>query len=584
MYPSHARGFRLRLILIASIATALILGLAAIMAVNVLNYRRFNALTRRSQQVQQQILGTSNAVHATRASLGEYLLSGDPGALQVVLARMTGIDDSSRQLVAMTATQPEQNRRARSLRKLLLAHVAVMRDALRIYQQSGQSAALDELRARDASAGTATMQALVGEMRHAERAHLARTEAQRGHAADLATWSAIACLSCALLLVLSAMALIFREQRITLRSREALMQAYLQLAQSLEDSRGLTDRMQRLHMLSETLQSCRNMHEALEVLPPSLDDMLPGISGRILLVNASRNLVENAAGWGDLILNCESVFAPDDCLALRRGQAYPEPDMPVKIRCAHLGAGKDDGNVTWACIPLLAQGETLGVMHLQLDGPMRPEIHELAMSLGEQLGLMLGNLKLQESLRMQSIHDPLTGLFNRRYLEASLARELLRNTRHDRRLTLLMMDIDQFKRFNDMHGHDAGDELLQQFASMLRDRVRVEDISCRYGGEEFTVILPETDLEAGLARAEDIRAHTSQLKVRHRGQLLGPVSVSIGLAVQPLHGSDPETLVHAADQALYRAKQGGRNRVEVASREAAAIPAMRTIDQTSPHS
>lgn len=228
--------------------------------------------------------------------------------------------------------------------------------------------------------------------------------------------------------------------------------------------------------------------------------------------------------------------------------------------------------MTWSCIPLLTQGETLGVMHLRLEGPVRPEIQELVVTPGEQLGLMLGNLKLQESLRMQSIHDPLTGLFNRRYLEASLAREMLRNMRHGRRLTLLMMDIDHFKRFNDMHGHDAGDELLQQFASVLRDRVRVEGIPCRYGGEEFTVILPETDLEAGLMRAEDIRAHTSQLKVRHRGQLPGQVSVSIGLSVQPLHGTDPETRPHAAEQALYRAKQAGRNRVEVACREPAPEP------------
>lgn len=171
--------------------------------------------------------------------------------------------------------------------------------------------------------------------------------------------------------------------------------------------------------------------------------------------------------------------------------------------------------------------------------------------------------RLQESLRQQSIRDPLTGLYNRRYLEESLPRELARCERTGRPLAVMMLDLDHFKSLNDFHGHEAGDQFLLGFARLLQSLCRREDIACRYGGEEFTLILPEMDRETALSRAHRIREETARLTVRHGGQDLGPATISIGIVMFPEHGGDGSPL-EAADAALYRAKHAGRNRVEIA--------------------
>lgn len=173
----------------------------------------------------------------------------------------------------------------------------------------------------------------------------------------------------------------------------------------------------------------------------------------------------------------------------------------------------------------------------------------------------MANLRLQETLRTQSVRDPLTGLFNRRYLEVSLERELLRASRRALPLAALMLDIDHFKRFNDSYGHDAGDALLAQFADVLKRTVRSEDIACRYGGEEFTVVLLEADALAAAQRAEAIRAAVAEMSVVHQQQQLPHVTVSVGVALFPRDARGPEDLLRRADAALYAAKRAGRDRV-----------------------
>src|SRR5690606_13720823 len=170
-------------------------------------------------------------------------------------------------------------------------------------------------------------------------------------------------------------------------------------------------------------------------------------------------------------------------------------------------------------------------------------------------------LSLRERLRLQSIRDPLTGLFNRRYLEESAAREIARCERRDCPLSLMMLDIDHFKAFNDVHGHAGGDALLARFGKLLAEHSRGEDIACRYGDEEFTLILPEAPAEAAMQRAGAIRSAVEAMRVQHMGRELPQVTVSIGVATFPANGNTPEALMRAADEALYRAKHEGRNRV-----------------------
>jgi diguanylate cyclase (GGDEF)-like protein len=291
----------------------------------------------------------------------------------------------------------------------------------------------------------------------------------------------------------------------------------------------------------------------------------------LCITSPSRNIVEAVATWGDTLAT-EKTFAPDNCWALRRGKIHRVNDSTSPLRCTHVSGSPAGGYV---CVPLAAQGETLGV--LCLERPSQPPNPSLgspedqmealarqARAVGERISLALANLRLREVLRSQSIRDPLTGLFNRRYMEESLERELRRGARNDECVTLLMLDIDHFKQFNDTFGHQAGDTLLRALGDFLSQRTRGQDVACRYGGEEFVLILAGATADDGCKRAELLREELKQLTVQHAGQVLGRISFSIGVSAFPGHGATAEELLRTADQALYRAKTEGRDRVVVA--------------------
>lgn len=260
----------------------------------------------------------------------------------------------------------------------------------------------------------------------------------------------------------------------------------------------------------------------------------------------------------------DAVFAPDDCWALRRNQPHPgssDHAAPVCPHLIHTGVIADPS----LCLPLNSQGQVLGVLSLSAPEPLTAEMRRVASTAADQLALALANLQLQASLRTQSIRDPLTNLFNRRYLEASMPRELLRAERRKGGLSVLMFDLDHFKRYNDTQGHDAGDVLLGAFGALLAQSCRGEDMPCRFGGEEFTLVLTDADHARALERAEAIRKAASELAVHYRTGTLPPPTVSVGVSTYPEHGSTPEALLRMADQALYRAKQLGRNKVASAN-------------------
>jgi diguanylate cyclase (GGDEF)-like protein len=222
----------------------------------------------------------------------------------------------------------------------------------------------------------------------------------------------------------------------------------------------------------------------------------------------------------------------------------------------------------------MAHGQPIGLLHLSGDAcgmaddgtvdAQRAQVRYIRLlteTLAEQLGMSLANLRLREALRAQAIRDPLTGLFNRRYMEESLTLEI-RKAEHMRSpLSCIMVDIDFFKKYNDAWGHAAGDSLLRALATFLRDQVRSSDIVCRYGGEEFTLILPNASLEIAKQRAEGIRAKVSLLRIEGHGDERASVSLSLGVACYPEHGMSAEFVMRAADLALYQAKREGRNRV-----------------------
>ena len=218
-------------------------------------------------------------------------------------------------------------------------------------------------------------------------------------------------------------------------------------------------------------------------------------------------------------------------------------------------------------IPLILSNEVIGLLHIEWQHSTEPahSVVEMAQIMAEHISLSLSNIKLRETLHNQSVRDPLTHAFNRRYMEETLVRELPRARRKGGHVGMLMLDIDHFKQFNDSHGHAAGDLILARLSVQLQSHVRGEDIVCRMGGEEFLMILPDANLEVTRLRAEAVRAAVETMSIEYNNSFLGPVSVSIGVAVFPEHGLNSKDVLHQSDRALYLAKKNGRNRVEDAS-------------------
>jgi diguanylate cyclase (GGDEF)-like protein len=307
------------------------------------------------------------------------------------------------------------------------------------------------------------------------------------------------------------------------------------------------------------MQACMQLSEAYEIFTRFVPRLLDrSSSGAVYLISSSRNLVAQAAGWGELE-NQRETFAPDQCWALRCGRPYFADDSGTG-NCHHVHLAGPS-----LCVPLVAHGEATGVLNvvaprevLSLNGRRVLEL------VGEQLALALANLQLRERLRSQSIRDPLTGLFNRRYLEETFAREVARAHRSGQSLGVIMFDVDHFKRLNDTSGHDAGDAVLREIGRFVQKNFRAADVSCRYGGEEFVILVPDSELEQVERRAQRLREAIKQLGFSHQGLPLGTVTVSMGVAACPGHGDSPEILLAAVDAALYRAKNAGRDRVVVA--------------------
>jgi diguanylate cyclase (GGDEF)-like protein/PAS domain S-box-containing protein len=311
-----------------------------------------------------------------------------------------------------------------------------------------------------------------------------------------------------------------------------------------------------LNELGELLHACATAAEACEVTTQFARQLLPGTAGALCLF-VGAELLETAGAWGgtDAV---GRTFTSEDCWALRRGRTHAVA-ADAALACAHMKAHAEP---PYLCVPMVAQGEPLGILHVSGAAQLTaPDTHRLVEALAEAAALALANLRLRDRLRRQSIRDQLTGLFNRWYLEESLERELLRAYRSNRPLGLILMDFDDFKTINDTFGHDAGDELLRAAGGVFRTQLRSSDFACRYGGDEFLLILPETALTDVCARAEDLRSAIRRAKVRHRGRLIGTTAVSSGVVAFPDHGRSVPDLLKAADTALYQAKSGGGDRV-----------------------
>ena len=364
------------------------------------------------------------------------------------------------------------------------------------------------------------------------------------------------------------------------KAQEGLENANIQLQALVQEAEERNRAMALLNAMSEMLQACQTSEEAFSVINHFVPKFFPTDTGALYLLRNSKNLLSSVTTWGDPPPS-EELFPPDDCWAVRSGRMHWVDNPASALLCKHITAA-DPRVMGYLCVPSIAQGVSLGILHIRFLSCATGERkaaelaakQRLAVAIAENLALALANLKLRETLQNQAIRDPLTGLYNRRYLEETMDREIHRSRRLKAPLGVVMMDLDHFKAFNDGFGHAAGDALLSALANVITAGIRAEDIACRYGGEEFLLVLPGASLETTRERAENVRQAVKALQVKYQGHFLKSTTISLGVAIFPDHGVTAEEVIAAADAALYRAKQAGRDRVEIArlNSPAAAAP------------
>ncbi|MDQ3206771.1 MAG: diguanylate cyclase [Pseudomonadota bacterium] len=545
------------------LAGTLLLGMGVAMILGIRALASSTAWVEHTYQVMSTIDAVDATLRSAESSARAYRLTNRPEQQAEYLAVAPLTLEHSSRLLALTRDNPEQQQRAALLQQQVEARLAEIAGLVELQREHGA----DRARAATLSGeGVELMHrvaATENEMRRVEQTLLDQRSSKSQSDARLLTVLVVLGILTPAALVTWLMASLLAETR---RSRALEREAHramreLQASAVLRDR--LSEQRRSLGVYAGLLQTCQNVEEAMTITAGVIAELLPAAGGRCYSLRPSQDLAETSARFGLGAIESAELLQPSQCWGLRRGQPHRTDALHGHVRCAHMDPQADMSGVWTLCVPLMAQGTSLGLLHVSArERDSIDDNHaDILEAVAEQLSLAMVNLQLRETLRTQSLRDALTGLFNRRYLEENLNRELQRCERRGLPLSVLMIDVDHFKRFNDQHGHAAGDMMLASIGKTLQSMTREEDIACRYGGEEFTIVLPEMDADSALRRAEEIRAALATTRVTHMRRVLGPSTASIGIATFPRDGDAPARLMEVADAALYRAKAEGRDRV-----------------------
>ena len=336
---------------------------------------------------------------------------------------------------------------------------------------------------------------------------------------------------------------------------------------------------QLLSQTSEWLYSAKSLEELLMVVNTCMQTLMPEADGGLYIYSNSRDTLDKATDWGST--SQPAHLNPDECWALRRGRAYAYGTNAIEFPCSHI----EDPNSPYFCLPIIAHGETIGLLHLCFNGLIAGTLDntqlrefvqqrwDTALICAEQISLAIANVQLRQELQDQSIRDPLTNLWNRRWFLEAAHRDLKRAAADKEPLSLISIDVDHFKKFNDHHGHDAGDMVLRAVGALMMEQFQGELTPCRIGGEEFVVIAPDHDELAAELIAEAFRAQVSEIIVKYGGGQLPRITASIGIASTENGEMNTTDLLKIADEALYAAKAGGRDQTVRASKAKASASA-----------
>jgi diguanylate cyclase (GGDEF)-like protein/PAS domain S-box-containing protein len=356
--------------------------------------------------------------------------------------------------------------------------------------------------------------------------------------------------------------LIYKDISERVEAAEAEQRNVQSLGELIKELQLRAGEMTLLNEMRDLLDGCTKPKDVHAVVRHSLEKLFPqASSGALYVIDQSRASAHLTASWGN---SSEELIPLDACWALKLARTHWSTSEGGAIRCTHLRYNSSGSSL---CAPLTAQSQALGVLHLEFAKDsthptmqvVSGSVQRLATGAAGQIAIALANLSLRETLREQSIRDPLTRLFNRRFMEESLTKELHRAQRYGHPLSVAVFDIDHFKRCNDICGHDAGDYVLRSIAGLLHGFFRPSDVCCRTGGEEFAIILPDCSSQMSILRANDLREKVRHLNLEHDGRQIGPVTISGGLATFPDHDPTGKELLKIADRCLYESKARGRN-------------------------
>ena len=557
-----------------------VLLLAAIFATVVLTQRSLSrladsrAVISRSLLVSKALNDLTSQMQDAESGQRGFLLSGRAPYLQPYYIALTQLRQSRAALGIALSEDPSALAPLDVLDKAVATKLQDLDRAVSLRSEGRSGEAVESILT---DSGNQTMIAVREALRSLGTDHVRRTnQVQTDIEQEIKNYYVILGVSILVNLILLA-GLLQRFRQAALQSdtaQHAVDERNVELSRLLAMAAARNAQVQGLSEISRFLQSCADLAEAAGLLKQHLPPLMRAASGALYLAAAEQEPLRQAFTWGDKTF--VDSFELGDCWAARLRQPFLQPFETGSASCTHLqsayASAHNNNNIQ--CLPLMAYGELLGIVVLEADLVSDPqeslEIEGSRRFALEQVGLSIGNLKLRESLRQAAIRDVLTGLYNRRFFDESSHRELLRAVRQQAKgdyagLALMMIDIDHFKRFNDEHGHEVGDQVLREVAQVLQGQTRGSDVAARFGGEEFTIVLADITDQLALARAERVRQEVQELVLHAAGKEVGRITISIGLAQFPAQGSTVEALLLAADKALYEAKGAGRNRVVVAS-------------------
>ncbi len=350
-------------------------------------------------------------------------------------------------------------------------------------------------------------------------------------------------------------------RNITKRVQEhtELQESYEKLANGMKELQEKNEQITLLVEMSDIMLACGSQEELSDVMAKYSQRLLQFSSGYLFIMHPSKNYLEKAASWGNPQPH-DLTFTPEQCWAIRLGRIHYAGSSRIELMCSHTMFAEQP-ELSLLCVPLMAQNDIYGLLYLEVGLEFDENQQLLITAFAELTALALANVRLRENLRYQSIRDPLTGLYNRRYLEDFLFKQLHQAERTKASFAILMLDLDHFKKINDTFGHDAGDLVLKELGQILNSDIRLGDIAARYGGEEFVLLLYDIDAQAAKMKAENLRSAISNLQVKYGAQPVGQITASIGISVYPDDAKSPAEVIEAADKALYQAKNKGRNKV-----------------------